>query len=93
MTVAELERYMNGAIWRLRVKAQFDYRLADLIGASCGRLFSSDVKYPTLEESYDELFKGTDEQQAQREEQEALEADIKSMNVFLQFAAQHNTKK
>ena len=56
MTVAEVSRWEEGAMWRLKSKAQFDYVLADLIGISSARMMSDDVKYPSLEDAYPNLF-------------------------------------
>ena len=56
MTVAEVERWQEGAVFRLKSKAQFNYILADLIGVSVSRMMSKDVKYPDIEDVYPELF-------------------------------------
>ena len=56
MTVAEVERWQEGAVFRLKSKAQFNYILADLIGFSVSRMMSKDVKYPAIEDVYPELF-------------------------------------
>lgn len=90
MTVAEIMRYTEGAVWRLKTKAQFDYALADLIGVSVARIMSSDMKYPTIEEVYPALFEPQeDEKQAEIKQQQVDEA---SANRFLQFALQHNAR-
>lgn len=90
MTVAEVVRYTEGATWRLKNKAQFDYVLADLIGASVSRIMSSEAKYPPIEEVYSVLFKPTDEVKQNEVEQEKV--DEASANRFLQFALQHNAR-
>ena len=91
MTVAELQRYIDGAMWRLKQQASFDYTLANLIGVSNARLLSQDVDYPTLENAYSILF--ADEISKAKAEQKAEETAIQnSTNRFLEFAKKHNTK-
>lgn len=60
MTLAELDRYVES---RKRVqkreaqeKAFADYRLADLIGYSMARLYSSEAKYPEIYDVYPAVF-------------------------------------
>ena len=91
MTVAEIERYLEGAVWRLKTKAQFDYSLADLVGASIARVFSSDVEYPTLYQAYDGLFA---EEAEEKRKADAIEEETmtKSKNNFLAFAMAHNAR-
>jgi hypothetical protein len=90
MTVAEIQRYVDGAIWRMRSKAQFDYSLANLIGISVARIMSNDVTYPPIEDVYPDLFE--EEIKAKRQ---AAEEELKvqsSVNNFLAFAMKHNSK-
>ena len=90
MTVAEITRYTEGAVWRLKTQAQLDYALADLIGVSVARIMSSDVKYPTINEVYPALFEPQeDEKQVEIKQQQMTET---SANRFLQFALQHNAR-
>lgn len=90
MTIAEVTRYIDGAVWRMKTQAQFNYILADLIGVSTARIMSNDVKMPTLEEAYPSLFEPTKQEVKQAEEEaKAIET---SANRFLQFALQHNAK-
>ena len=56
MTKAEVERYIEGATWRLKVKAQFDYSLANLIGLAYAKTQSNSVTFPSLEEAYASLY-------------------------------------
>ena len=88
MTVAEVQRHMEGYTWRLRAKAQLDYSLANLIGISVGRLMSKDVEYPTLASAYPNLFEKEVE-----EERLADEATTKSINNFLAAAMAINKAK
>ena len=86
MTVAEVVRYEEGAIWRMKQKAQFDYALANLIGISSARMMSSDVKYPAIEDVYPNLF-----EQPKEEEQQYEDITTKnSINRFMEFAMRHN---
>lgn len=88
MTVAEVSRWEEGAMWRLKSKAQFDYVLADLIGISSARMMSDDVKYPSLEDAYPNLFEQTpDEIMEQKKEEEIA---TQNLNRFMEFAMKHN---
>ena len=90
MTKAEIERYVEGAIWRMRSKAQFDYCLADLIGISVARVMSNDITYPPIEQIYPNLF-----DQDIKVEKERLEEELRiedSTNRFMEFALKHNAK-
>ena len=60
MSLAELGRYFKS---RRRIeeieqqqRASFDYILADLIGRSNARLYSSSAKYPAITDIYPSLF-------------------------------------
>jgi hypothetical protein len=89
MTVAEVERYTEGAVWRMKSKAQFDYMLADMIGVSVARLIGGDkVKYPKIEEVYPSLF--NDDIKAEDNVEDRTEA---SVNNFMEFALQLNAKR
>lgn len=91
MTPGEVERFCEGAMWRLKSQAQFDYMLADLIGVSSARMMSNEVKFPTLEEAYPGLFeKKPDEIKALEEEEMRIQ---NSTNRFLEFAMKHNAKR
>jgi hypothetical protein len=91
MTPGEIQRYNEGALWRLKSKAQFDYMLANLIGVSSARMMSNDVKFPSLEEAYPSLFEAkTDEVKALEEEELRIQ---NSTNRFLEFAMKHNAKR
>jgi hypothetical protein len=87
MTKAEIERYLEGALWRMKAKAQFDYSLADLFGASVARLFDSSNEFPAIHQVYPYLF---EEEAIEEEKQEA--ATTNSINNFLAFAMKHNAK-
>ena len=86
MTIAEIQRFIEGATWRYKMNAQFDYQLADLIGVSVARLLSSNAKLPTLEEVYPTLF--------EKEEKPIVKEDTTtiSQNRFLAFAQAHNAR-
>lgn len=94
MTVAEVQRAMEGAVWRMKSKAQFDYSLANMIGFSVSRLLDSNAEMPTIEEIYPDLFqeeiKKREEEEAEALAQEA--AARKAMNNFMQFALKHNAR-
>lgn len=92
MTVAEITRYTEGATWRLKTQAQFDYILANLIGVSVARVVSGEAEFPSIEKVYPTLF--TKEEVAEEEqkvkEEEAMITNSK--NRFLEFALKHNAK-
>lgn len=68
-------------------KAAFDYILADAIGRSIGRLYSSSNNLPKIYELYPTLFNG-DEMRAQ----EQAKKNEASIIRFKQFAQAHNGK-
>lgn len=91
MTLAELDRAIKS---KIRVKkrqdqekAAFDYILADLIGRSIARLYSSSAKLPEITEVYTTLF---DSQELQEKKQEQLE-ELSALR-FRQFAQAYNKK-
>lgn len=91
MTLAELERAISS---KKRVKKQqdqeraaFDYILADLIGRSVARIYSSSAKLPEITEVYTTLF---DNQGYQEKKQEQLE-ELSALR-FRQFAQAYNKK-
>lgn len=91
MTPGEVQRYNDGALWRLRSRAQFDYMLADLIGVSSARMMSNEVKFPALEDAYPGLFEKKPEEVKALEEEELRIQN--STNRFLEFAMKHNAKR
>jgi hypothetical protein len=91
MTIAELERLIES---KKRIKkrqdqekASFDYILANLIGKSISRIYSSSNKMPELAEAYPSLF-NSQELEDQRQEQK----DNLSALRFKQFAQAFNKK-
>lgn len=91
MTLAELERLLKSKQRRqkneLQEKAFFDYRLAQLIGVSVGRIYDSKCSLPPLKDAYPTIFdreKLQEEKQAQTDELSALR--------FRQFAHTYNMK-
>ena len=90
MTIAEVMRFEEGAMWRMKQKAQFDYILANLIGISCARIMSKDVKYPAFNEAYN--FNDNEHQEEEENEQIAQDIATQNINRFLEFAMRHNAK-
>jgi hypothetical protein len=91
MTFAELERYFSS---RQRViaieeqkRASFDYILADLIGRSVSRLYSSANKMPPIQEAYPSLFDS--DEVAEKVQQRKNELSVLR---FKHFAQSHNKK-
>lgn len=89
MTLAELERYINSYRRREKARAQeqasFDYILADLIGRSIGRIYSSATKIPEISEAYPSLF----DSEEIKEQKAAKKAELSALR-FKQFANFHN---
>lgn len=81
---------MEGAVWRMKSQAQFDYTLANLIGVSVARIMSKDVSYPQIEEVYPDLFEDIIKQKRQEKEQELKMNN--SVNNFMAFAMKHNSR-
>lgn len=91
MTIAELTRAMRS---KNRVKKQlaqeqatFDYILADLIGRSIGRIYSSSTTIPEISAVYPSLF---DDKEI--EEKKAIKKAELSALRFKQFAEAFNKK-
>jgi hypothetical protein len=89
MTKAEIERYMEGAVWRYKTQAQFDYNLANLFGIAVARILDSNVSYPAIEEVYPNLFDKEIQNKKISEEEERM---TNSTNNFLAFAKAHNAR-
>lgn len=88
MTIAEIVRYEEGAVWRMKQHAQMDYALANLIDISSARMMSSDVTYPAIEDVYPNLFEKPEEEVSEEAKQEV--ATQNSVNRFMEFAMRHN---
>lgn len=91
MTLAEIQRYIDGAVWRMRTQAQYDYTLSNLIGISVGRVVSNEVQIPPIEQAYPNLFEEVDEDEVAAKEEEI--AVTNSTNRFMEFALRHNAMK
>lgn len=91
MTLAELTRAIDSKkrVQRqeAREKAYYDYILADLIGRSVGRLYSSAGKLPELYEAYPNIF----DSQEIEEKKQAQKAELSAIR-FKQFAKFHNDR-
>ncbi len=92
MTIGELERAIES---KKRIKrrqeqekASFDYVLADLIGKSISRIYSSSNKMPELSEVYPTLFDSEEIEEKKQERKDELSA-----LRFKQFARAFNNKK
>lgn len=89
MTKAEIERHMEGAVWRYRTQAQFDYSLANLFGVAVARILDSNVDFPAIEQVYPNLFDKEIQEKQSSEEEERM---TNSTNNFLAFAKAHNAR-
>lgn len=89
MTLAELERALESKKRMLKQQAQekasYDYTLAELIGRSVARIYSSSSTMPAIEEVYPTLFdtKAIEEQKRERQ------AELSAIR-FKQFATSFN---
>ena len=91
MTIAELIRAIESKkrIEKEKAKEQaaFNYILADLIGHSISRIYSSSATMPKLEEAYSALFDSAEIEEKQQEKKDEL-----SVLRFKQFAQNFNKK-
>ena len=91
MTLAELERIFESKKRVEKAKAQeratYDYILADLIGRSVSRIYSSSAKLPELSEVYPLLFNSQEIEEKKQETQ----AELSALR-FKQFANSYNKK-
>ena len=91
MTLAELERAIESKRRVKKIEAQekasFDYILADLIGRSVGRIYSSATKIPEISEVYPSLFDSKVFEEKKQEQKAEL-----SVLRFKQFANSHNKR-
>lgn len=91
MTPAEIERALASRVRAKKVEAQerasYDYVLAELIGRSIARIYSSSAKFPPINEIYPTLFDSEEIQQKRQEKKDELSA-----LRFKQFANSFNTK-
>ncbi|WP_299043882.1 hypothetical protein [uncultured Campylobacter sp.] len=91
MTISEVERAMLSQKRirerEARDRATFDYILADLIGRSVGRIYSSSTNIPDIYTAYPTLFNSQEieEEKAQRQ------AELSAIRFRL-FAKAHNDK-
>ena len=91
MTLAELIRTIDSKkrveVQKAKEKACYDYILADLIGRSIARVYSSSANLPHISEVYPSLF---DNEEV--EEQRQQKKDEMSAIRFKQFAQSFNKK-
>lgn len=91
MTLAEAIRAIESKkrVEKLRAqeKASYDYILADLIGRSISRIYSSSSKMPTIQEVYPSLFDTAEIEEQKQQKQMEL-----SVLRFKMFAQSHNNK-
>lgn len=89
MSLAELNRAIESKIRVRKIeqrdKANFDYKLGDLIGRSIARLYSSSASYPEIHTVYPQLFDGEEIE----EQRKAQRAELSALR-FKQFAASYN---
>lgn len=89
MSISELTRqvesYKRVEKKRLQEKATYDYIQANLIGLYIGRVYSSSINIPSLEEAYKELFDDDEIQEQKKKHLEEL-----SIIRFKQFTQQFN---
>lgn len=89
MSISELTRqvdsYKRVEKKRLQEKATYDYIQAHLIGLYIGRVYSSSISIPSLEDTYKGLFDDEEMQEQKRKHLEEL-----SIIRFKQFTQQFN---
>ena len=91
MTLAEINRAIDSKQRQIEIeeqkRASYDYILADLIGRSIGRLYSSSNKMPSLAEAYPALFSN---EEIEIQKQQKLN-ELSAIR-FRQFADTYNKK-
>lgn len=91
MTLAEVNRAIasRNRVKKLEAqeKASFDYILADLIGRSVGRIYSSSTKIPEIAAVYPSLFNSQEVEEKRAEKK----AELSALR-FKQFAESFNKK-
>ena len=94
MTLAELTRWFTAKRkmkqLEMQERAVMDYKLADLIGQSMARLYSSSAKLPDIKEYYDFVFDEEDREKI-KEQQEQRKAELSAIR-FKQFADSFNKR-
>lgn len=80
---------MEGAVWRYKIQAQFDYNLANLFGVAVARILDNSVEFPSIEQVYPNLFDKEIEDKKISEEKQRI---TNSENNFLAFAKAHNAR-
>ena len=93
MTLAEIDRHIKSRNRiqkaELKERATMDWLLADLIGRSMSRIYSSSAKMPDVMEVYPEIFK--EDIEAIQEERERKQAELSALR-FKQFAQSFNKR-
>ena len=91
MSISELTRHIESfhrvEKKRLQEQATYDYIQAHLIGLYIGRVYSSSITIPSLEEAYNGVFDGEEIKEQKRKQLEEI-----SILRFKQFTQQFNTK-
>ena len=91
MTLAEIGRAIQSKQRQIEMQdkrqAIFDHTLADLVGRSVARIYSSSNKFPSLSEAYPSLFNKEDEEEIIQKKKDELSA-----LRFKQFAQSYNKK-
>lgn len=90
-TLGELERLMKSKQRRQKAEAKeqasYDYILADMIGRSVSRLYSSSSKMPDISEVYPTLFESKELEEKKQEQK----AELSTLR-FKQFANSFNKR-
>ena len=91
MTLAELERLIESKRRTQKTEAQekasYDYILADMIGRSISRIYSSSSRMPDISEMYPTLF----DTKEIEEKRSAKKSELSALR-FRQFANSYNKK-
>lgn len=91
MTLAEIERFIDSKKRMQKAQAQekasFDYILAELIGRSISRIYSSSNQMPDISEVYPQLFDSKEVE----ERKSAQKAELSALR-FKQFATSFNKR-
>lgn len=90
-TLAELRRMIESKQRiqkrEAREKAAYDYILADLVGRSVARVYSSSAKFPAIEEAYPAIYSSEEMEEKRQQKKDEL-----TIIRLKQFSKAHNQK-
>ena len=104
-TFKQVKRYAESYASREKIRMQeqafFDYQLANIIGTSVARLFSSNVEYPSIEQFYPGIFDNTNNKETSSTNSavgaDGFTAEERAIEInrikMMEWAEQQNAKR